>query len=163
MPWEELFAKFVICPPIFLPVHNRFYPSKWRVDGSLHKYVSQPQSSVGLNSGQEEICHVWFSCRSSLFGTLSCLYAVLLVVAGLVLSVAEVSKPQPVLLLDVFEVLCRGCQRWHMSVHADTHGCTHTAITHHTFVTLVIYMHAHMHGYTHAHTHTNTHTHTHTE
>ena len=28
--------------PIFLPVHIRFYPSKWRVDGSLHKamYIS---------------------------------------------------------------------------------------------------------------------------
>ena len=24
-------------PPIFLPVHIGFYPSKWRVDGSLHE------------------------------------------------------------------------------------------------------------------------------
>ena len=28
---------FFTRPPIFLPVHNGFYPSKWRVDGSLHK------------------------------------------------------------------------------------------------------------------------------
>ena len=24
-------------PPIFLPIRNGFYPSKWQVDGSLHK------------------------------------------------------------------------------------------------------------------------------
>ena len=28
---------FFTRPPIFLPVHVRFYPSKWQVDGSLHK------------------------------------------------------------------------------------------------------------------------------
>ena len=28
---------FFTRPPIFLPVHIRFYPSKWWVDGSLHK------------------------------------------------------------------------------------------------------------------------------
>ena len=28
---------FFTRPPIFLPVHIRFYLSKWRVDGSLHK------------------------------------------------------------------------------------------------------------------------------
>ena len=31
-------------PPIFLPIHNGFYPSKWQVDGSLHKatFLSVP-------------------------------------------------------------------------------------------------------------------------
>ena len=34
----RLFApSFFTSPSIFLPVHNGFYPSKWRVDGSLHK------------------------------------------------------------------------------------------------------------------------------
>ena len=28
---------FFTRPPIFLPVHIRFYPSKWQVDRSLHK------------------------------------------------------------------------------------------------------------------------------
>ena len=34
---DFLFLNFVTHPPIFLPIHIRFYPSKWRVDGSLHK------------------------------------------------------------------------------------------------------------------------------
>ena len=29
-------------PPIFLPVHIRFYPSKWWVDRSLHKAMLSP-------------------------------------------------------------------------------------------------------------------------
>ena len=38
MVLEDLFApSFFYRPPIFLPVRIRFYPSKWRVDGSLHK------------------------------------------------------------------------------------------------------------------------------
>ena len=28
---------FLLRSPIFLPVHNGFHPSKWRVDGSLHR------------------------------------------------------------------------------------------------------------------------------
>ena len=32
-----LLLHFFTRPPIFLPVHIRFYLSKWRVDGSLHK------------------------------------------------------------------------------------------------------------------------------
>ena len=36
-----LFPNFFTQPPsIFLPVHNRFCPSKWWVDGSLHKDTS---------------------------------------------------------------------------------------------------------------------------
>ena len=31
------FGRLYFCPFIFLPVHSHFYPSKWRVDGSLHK------------------------------------------------------------------------------------------------------------------------------
>ena len=36
---EDLLLRlhFWTCPPIFLPVHNGVYPSKWRVDRSLHK------------------------------------------------------------------------------------------------------------------------------
>ena len=34
-----LFLHFFTRPPIFLPVHIRFYPSKWWVDGSLHKVM----------------------------------------------------------------------------------------------------------------------------
>ena len=38
MVFEDLFApSFFTRPPIFLPVHIRFYPSKWRVDESRHK------------------------------------------------------------------------------------------------------------------------------
>ena len=32
-------------PPIFLPVHNGVYPSKWQVDGSLHKAMPVPYTS----------------------------------------------------------------------------------------------------------------------
>ena len=32
-----LLFHFFIHPPTFLLVHIRLYPSKWRVDGSLHK------------------------------------------------------------------------------------------------------------------------------
>ena len=40
--WKTFFAPslcYPCChpPPVFLPVHNSFYPSKWQVDGSLHK------------------------------------------------------------------------------------------------------------------------------
>ena len=34
-----LLLQFFTRPPIFLPIHSRFYPFKWRVDGSLHKAV----------------------------------------------------------------------------------------------------------------------------
>ena len=39
MVLEHLFLllHFFTRPSIFLPIHNCFYPSKWRVDGSLHK------------------------------------------------------------------------------------------------------------------------------
>ena len=33
--WQYLW--FFTYPPIFLPIQNRFHPSKWRVGGSLHK------------------------------------------------------------------------------------------------------------------------------
>ena len=40
--WKIFFCSFICypsttCPPIFLPIYNGFYPSKWWVDGSLHK------------------------------------------------------------------------------------------------------------------------------
>ena len=38
---EDLFApSFFARPPIFLPIHNGFYLSKWQVDGSLHKTMN---------------------------------------------------------------------------------------------------------------------------
>ena len=45
MVLEDLFLllHFFTRPPIFVLVHVRFYPSKWRVDGSLHKAMHMPQ------------------------------------------------------------------------------------------------------------------------
>ena len=37
----SFFYPSTTCPPIFLPVHIRFYPYKWRVDGFLHKAMLQ--------------------------------------------------------------------------------------------------------------------------
>jgi hypothetical protein len=39
-PFLILFYPSASRPPIFLPVHIRFNPSKWRVDGPLHKAIS---------------------------------------------------------------------------------------------------------------------------
>ena len=41
MVLEHLFDPLIFFtrPPTFLPVHKGFYPSKWRVDGSLHNAV----------------------------------------------------------------------------------------------------------------------------
>ena len=45
MVLEDLFYPSTTCPPIFLPVHIRFYPSKWWVGGSLHKAMVQSKAN----------------------------------------------------------------------------------------------------------------------
>ena len=46
-PFSYFFApSFFTHPPIFLPVHIRFYPSKWRVDGSVHKAMTRNTNEV---------------------------------------------------------------------------------------------------------------------
>ena len=42
----SLFYPSTTRPPTFLPVHNGFYPSKWRVDGFLHKAMHQTASDL---------------------------------------------------------------------------------------------------------------------
>ena len=41
-----LFLHFFTRPPIFLPVHIRFYPFKRWVDGSLHKAILATTDAV---------------------------------------------------------------------------------------------------------------------
>ena len=48
-----LLFHFFIHPPIFLPVHNKFYPSKWQLDWSLHEVMDSGISHVVLLSIQE--------------------------------------------------------------------------------------------------------------
>ena len=67
--------------------------------------------------------------RSGLFQTISSLYALLLIVVGLVLSIAEVSKPQPVLLFDVFEVCIDIYEQSTGHVQTCMHTRTHTHTT----------------------------------
>ena len=59
MVLEDLF--FTTHPPIFLPVHTRFYPPKWQVDGSFHKAMTTCQLSFTqcyLNIKQCKIQHI---------------------------------------------------------------------------------------------------------
>ena len=43
-----LLLHFFTRPPIFLPVHIRFYPSKWRMDGFLHKAMRLTEEDDGI-------------------------------------------------------------------------------------------------------------------
>ena len=50
-------------PPTFLPVHNGYYPSKWRVNGSLHKAVCHQCKHQYLLSSNWLLVAQLFNCR----------------------------------------------------------------------------------------------------
>ena len=62
-PFSPFFCSLICLPvhnpsTIFLPVHIRFYPSKWRVDGSLHEAMTHPLTTT-VKSVIPCPCHKW--------------------------------------------------------------------------------------------------------
>ena len=58
--WQYVCFFTPLLLPIFLPVHNSFYPSKWRVDGSLHKAMtSNSMDYMQLSSKESRLQVSW--------------------------------------------------------------------------------------------------------
>jgi len=64
--WKTFFAPFPpTCPPIFLPVHNSFYPSKWRVwEKRFVLDVNRKTTGTGILELQYR---VWVTCNEWLW------------------------------------------------------------------------------------------------